>query len=275
MKVKVQAPFGKGNHKITQTYHQRPVQNAVDISAITGREVLGHRGKVAIVRDNLGQKSYVAIDIGEDELLFYVHIVPKVKEGQEIKMGQVIGTVHKKVQFPTHLHMTFQRRDRKPSNYKLMDYISRDANWYATGEAIKKLWCKSDGTLDWRKFGNKYVEIPDNCEKYVQEIADLKLELIEVEKKLAKCESDKKLLEERNEKLEGDVDDLEEACKTQKEVIEDYTSRLAKCSVSLVKARRELSECRTELEKLSTVNGLLSALLKKLIGWLEFVKKSE
>ena len=146
----------KGVNKITQGYKNS--HKAVDLGRvhITGEPVIAHTaGKVILIQ--IGQKNnknatgnasygnFVKIDHGNSISTLYAHLATvKVKNGEKVKQGQVIGTMGNTGRsFGTHLHFEVRKDNVRidPTPYLESDLpLPKDEKPHVTYKVYTNKW---------------------------------------------------------------------------------------------------------------------------------------
>ena len=155
MTNKLFPPLGAVPHRVSQTYHGEDryhpddlsLQCAVDIGAVKGTHTYAPWDAKIVNVIHAGEDSYITFDIGLPWWVLYVHVDTKLKIGDIVKKGDVVGWVES-----DHIHEGLKNKNEQAPHPELMDYMDRGVEWYATHPDIKKIWCNEDGDLEWGRF---------------------------------------------------------------------------------------------------------------------------
>ena len=277
MKYKFFNPLGNATeHKITQTTHGESKANpndlskqqAVDTSAIGGTPVYAVADGIIFKVYNAASKSYFALDFGMPFYALYVHCKTDLKEGSAVKLGQKIGEVV--AMTDSHLHFGFKNKDVTPPKYNPMEYFDRATRFYATGPAIKKLWCLPGGDIDWSKFRDLYLGKEDTPVNPCAELqSKYNLLLTQYEKNLLALEialENEGVVKRENQRLTADL-------ATSALKVVELTGQLNERDLALKKYKSDYDKIKeeygraTEIAKqFETVSGALSGLINAIIA---------
>lgn len=227
MKTKFADPTGNGVIWLTQTNHGETASNPSDLSrqcaidiSMKGNEFFHSvcDGIVELVTTGLG--SYISvIPDGQSFRVLYVHTYKfKVKKGDKVKAGQILGQI-----VPTsgsHLHLGLKNKNGKKPHPCPMDYMPRNIEYKTRYEDIKAEWFKS-GKINWNKHKNLYLDISKK-----EECCDSKKELALTKEALMASSIHLKSLIKEYDILKKSHDELTKKYEEKKSASEEETDVL-------------------------------------------------